>query len=86
MDVLALIPARSGSKRVADKNIKELAGRPLMTYTIDVAINSGCFQHIVVCTDSEKYASIAQIAGAEAPYLRSPGECWRPLPRHSLGE
>ena len=43
-----------------------------MTYTIGVAINSGCFQHIVVCTDSEKYASIAQIAGAEAPYLRSP--------------
>lgn len=72
MDVLALIPARSGSKRVADKNIKELAGRPLMTYTIDVAINSGCFQNIVVCTDSEKYASIAQIAGAEVPYLRSP--------------
>ena len=72
MDVIALIPARSGSKRVVDKNIKELAGRPLMTYTIDVAINSGCFQNVVVCTDSKRYVSIAQAAGAEAPYLRSP--------------
>ncbi len=70
--LVALIPARSGSLRVPDKNIKPLAGHPLMAYTIAAALSSGVFDAVVVSTDSERYAEIARHYGAEVPFLRPP--------------
>ena len=67
---LAIIPARSGSKRVIDKNIRPFAGRPLMAWIIDAARTSGVFERVYVSTDSEKYADIARACGAWAPFLR----------------
>lgn len=71
MKNLAIIPARSGSKGVADKNIKLLVGKPLLAYTIEAAVKSGVFERIMVSTDAEKYAVIAREYGAEVPFLRS---------------
>lgn len=71
MKILAVIPARSGSKGLKDKNIKLLNGKPLMAYTIEAALNSKCFDKVVVSTDSEVYAKIAEEYGAEIPFLRS---------------
>jgi len=68
--IVALIPARSGSKRVADKNIRPLAGHPVIAYTLCAARQSGIFSAIVVSTDSEQYAEIARNYGAEVPFLR----------------
>ena len=68
--VVALIPARSGSKRVADKNIRLLAGHPVLAYTISAAVQSGVFSAVIVSTDSEQYAEIAREYGAEVPFLR----------------
>jgi N-acylneuraminate cytidylyltransferase len=67
---VALIPARSGSTRVPDKNIRFLGGHPLIAYTIAAARASGVFQAVVVSTDSEHYAAIARHYGAEVPALR----------------
>ena len=67
---LAIIPARSGSKGLPDKNIKELNGKPLMAYSIEAANKSGCFTEVMVSTDSEKYAQIARKYGANVPFLR----------------
>jgi len=71
MHSLAIIPARSGSKGLPDKNIISLNGKPLMYYTIKAAVESGCFAEIMVSTDSEKYAEIARNCGAQVPFLRS---------------
>ncbi len=68
---VALIPARSGSKRVVNKNIRKLAGYPLIAYTITAAIKSGVFDDVIVSTDSDEYADIAKKYGAEIPFLRS---------------
>lgn len=68
---LAIIPARSGSKGLPDKNIKMLAGKPLMAYSIEAARKSGCFDEIMVSTDSEKYAELARRYRADVPFLRS---------------
>jgi len=68
--IIALIPARSGSERVKNKNIINYLGRPLISYTIKSAISSGIFDKIVVSTDSVKYANIAKKFGAEVPFLR----------------
>ena len=68
---LAIIPARSGSKGVKDKNIKVLCGKPLMGYTIEAALESGMFDEVMVSTDSEVYAGIARRYGAQVPFLRS---------------
>ena len=67
---IALIPARSGSKRVPDKNIRPLAGHPLIAYSICAALQSGVFASVVVSTDSEAYARIAREHGAEVPFMR----------------
>ena len=67
---IALIPARAGSKRVVDKNIRELAGHPMLAYSIAAAVQSGVFAKVVVSTDSEHYADIARRYGAEVPFLR----------------
>lgn len=71
MQNLAIIPARSGSKGLPDKNIINLNGKPLMYYTIQAAIDSECFAEVMVSTDSEKYAEIARSCGAQVPFLRS---------------
>jgi N-acylneuraminate cytidylyltransferase len=67
---VALIPARSGSVRVPHKNIRPLAGHPLIAYTVAAAQASRVFDAVVVSTDSEIYASVARHYGAEVPFLR----------------
>lgn len=71
MGNIAIIPARSGSKGLPDKNIMELNGKPLMYYSINAALESGCFEEVMVSTDSEKYAAIAKQCGASVPFMRS---------------
>lgn len=68
--LVALIPARSGSKRIKNKNIKLLNKKPLLAYSILSAKKSKLFEKIIVSTDSIKYKSIALKYGAEVPYLR----------------
>lgn len=68
--MLAVIPARGGSKGVPGKNIRELAGKPLVVYTIEAAINSGVFEKVIVSTDSMEIADIARKSGAEVPFIR----------------
>jgi CMP-N,N'-diacetyllegionaminic acid synthase len=68
--IIAVIPARSGSKGIKDKNIRHLAGKPLMAHTILAAENSGVFDEIFVSTDSSHYADIAKECGASVPFLR----------------
>jgi len=67
---IAIIPARSGSKGLKDKNIKELCGKPLMAYSIEAALDSQLFDCVHVSTDSELYADIAKKYGADVPFLR----------------
>lgn len=71
MKSIAIIPARSGSKGLKDKNIKMLCSKPLMAHSIACAKQSGKFDKIFVSTDSPKYASIAEAYGADAHFLRS---------------
>lgn len=71
MKSIAIIPARSGSKELIDKNIKLLCGKPLLAYTIEAAIKSNCFDEVMVSTDSSEYATIAKEFGANVPFLRS---------------
>jgi N-acylneuraminate cytidylyltransferase len=68
--VVALIPARSGSKGVPGKNIKPLAGFPLIAYSIKAALKSKLIDRVIVSTDSAEYAEIAREYGAEVPFLR----------------
>ena len=70
--LVALIPARAGSVRVPGKNVRELAGHPLLAYSIAAARESGLFDAILVSTDSEQTAEIARRYGAEVPGLRPP--------------
>src|SRR5688572_29749983 len=67
---VALIPARSGSKRVSDKNVRMLGGHPLLAYTIAAAQGAALFSRVVVSTDSGEYANIARHYGADVPFLR----------------
>lgn len=69
---LAIIPARAGSKRIAGKNIRDFAGRPILAWSVDVALKSGLFAQVMVSTDDEAIAQIAREAGAQVPFLRSP--------------
>ena len=68
--VIAIIPARSGSKSISDKNIKLLSGYPLIAYSIAVAKCSLLIDRVIVSTDSKKYAEIAKKFGAEVPFIR----------------
>jgi CMP-N,N'-diacetyllegionaminic acid synthase len=68
--VIALIPARSGSERVPKKNIRPLAGHPLLAYAIATAQQAGIFDRVVCSTDSDEIAEIARYYGAEVPFLR----------------
>jgi CMP-N-acetylneuraminic acid synthetase len=69
-EMLAIIPARCGSKGVKNKNIKKLAGHPLLAYSI-AAAKLARIEHIIVSTDSEDYAEIAKNYGAQVPFIRS---------------
>lgn len=67
---VAFVPARSGSKRVPNKNIRLLKGHPMLAYTVRAAIDSGVFDTVICATDSEAYAEVARYYGAEVPFLR----------------
>lgn len=68
MKTIAIIPARSGSKGLKDKNIIDLCGKPMIDYSIEAAIKANCFERIIVSTDSPKYGKIGIDAGAEVIY------------------
>lgn len=68
--VLAIIPARGGSKGIKNKNIIDLCGKPLIAYTIDAAKKSRYVDDIIVSTDDEKIAAVAKECGAEVPFMR----------------
>lgn len=68
MKKIAIIPARSGSKGLKDKNILDVCGKPLMAYSIDAAITSGKFEKVIVSTDSKEYGLIASQYGADVMY------------------
>jgi len=67
---IAVIPCRGGSKRIPNKNIRPLQGKPLISYAIEAALESAVFDSVVVSTDSEKIADIARQCGAEVPFMR----------------
>jgi pseudaminic acid cytidylyltransferase len=67
---LCVIPARGGSKRIPRKNIKEFLGKPIIAYSIEAAVESGCFKKIIVSTDDNEIAKIAIKYGAEVPFTR----------------
>lgn len=68
--ILGIIPARSGSKSIKDKNIKPLGGKPLMAHTILTGLKCSLIDKLIVSTDSQKYAEIAKSFGAEVPFIR----------------
>ena len=67
---IAVIPARGGSKRIPKKNIKVFHGKPIIGYSIEAALNSGCFDKVIVSTDDIEVATIAKRFGAEVPFMR----------------
>ncbi|MFO0106485.1 MAG: acylneuraminate cytidylyltransferase family protein, partial [Burkholderiales bacterium] len=68
--VLALVPARSGSKGLPDKNIRPLGGKPLLAWPIAAALAAQRVDRVIVSTDSAHYADLARAAGADVPFLR----------------
>lgn len=70
MNIVGIIPARSGSRRIPDKNIKMLSGHPLIYYTIREALKAKTLNRVIFSTDSQRYADIAKSYGAEAPFLQ----------------
>lgn len=69
---LAVIPARGGSKRIPRKNLRSFCGLPMIARSIRAALESGCFDHVVVSTDDAEIAGIARDYGAETPFMRPP--------------
>ncbi|CAG21087.1 pseudaminic acid cytidylyltransferase [Photobacterium profundum] len=67
---IAIIPARGGSKRIPKKNIKHFYGKPMIAYSIEAALKSGCFDQVIVSTDDQEIADIAQQYGADVPFIR----------------
>jgi len=67
---VAFVPARSGSERVPHKNVRPLAGHPLLAYAIATAVQSDRFERVVVSTDSDEIADVARWYGADVPFLR----------------
>jgi pseudaminic acid cytidylyltransferase len=68
--VVAIIPARGGSKRIPRKNIKDFNGKPMIAYSIEAAIKSKIFEQVIVSTDDDEIAKVAQAYGAEVPFKR----------------
>ena len=69
---LAVIPARGGSKRIPRKNIKLFGGKPMIAWSIEAALQSGCFDRVLVSTDDQEIFEVAQSHGAEVPFVRPP--------------
>ena len=67
---IAVIPARGGSKRIPRKNIRSFAGKPLIAYSIQAALQSELFRHVIVSTEDAEIAEIARAHGAETPFIR----------------
>lgn len=67
---IAVIPARGGSKRIPRKNIKAFYGKPMIAYSIEAALQSGCFDKVIVSTDDIEIAEVAKSYGAEVPFMR----------------
>ena len=67
---LAIIPARGGSKRIPRKNIKKFHGKPIISYSIEAALQSDCFDNVIVSTDDLEIANLAKNLGAEIPFTR----------------
>lgn len=72
MKTLAIIPARGGSKRIPRKNIKDFLGKPIISYSINSALDCGVFDEVMVSTDDIEIAEIAEHYGASVPFYRSP--------------
>ena len=72
MRSVAIITARGGSKRIPRKNIKPFLGKPIIHYSIQAALDAGCFDEVMVSTDDAEIAEIAKQAGASIPFMRSP--------------
>jgi len=68
---VAIITARGGSKRIPKKNIKEFLGNPILKYSIDAALNTECFDEVMVSTDDFEIANLAKLYGAKVPFMRS---------------
>ena len=67
---LCVIPARGGSKRIPRKNIKLFCGKPMIAWAIEAALQSGCFDHVIVSTDDAEIAEVASQYGAQVPFMR----------------
>lgn len=86
MKRLAIIPARGGSKRIPRKNIIDFAGRPMIAWTIQAALDSAYFDEVLVSTDSEEIAEISIAAGASVPFLRQDhADDFVPVSQASIG-
>ncbi len=71
MSRLCIIPARGGSKRIPRKNIRDFLGKPIIAYSIEVALESGLFDEVMVSTDDEEIAEVSRCYGAKVPFIRS---------------
>ncbi len=81
--MLCMIPARAGSKRIPGKNLKLLAGKPLIAYTIEAALASKLFNDVYVCTEDAQIADVARSCGAIVPVLVPPELCGDLSPSHA---
>ncbi len=89
-EVLAIIPARGGSKGIPRKNIRDFAGYPLIAYSIAAGVQARCVSRTIVSTDDEEIAAVARKYGAETPFLRpaefsQDGTTDLPVFQHALG-
>ncbi|HET6277881.1 MAG TPA: pseudaminic acid cytidylyltransferase, partial [Candidatus Polarisedimenticolia bacterium] len=88
---IAIVPARGGSKRIPRKNVRAFAGRPMIAWPLAAARESGLFDRIVVSTDDDEIAAVAEAAGGEVPFRRPPGLSdditpTRSVINHAVGE
>ena len=67
---ICVIPARGGSKRIPRKNIQKFLGKPIIAYSIEVALKSNCFDHVIVSTDDVEIAEVSKKYGAQVPFIR----------------
>jgi pseudaminic acid cytidylyltransferase len=67
---LAIIPARGGSKRIPRKNIRDFCGKPMIAWSIEAALDSGCIDRVIVSTDDDEIAEVARRHGADIPFMR----------------
>jgi pseudaminic acid cytidylyltransferase len=68
--ILAVIPARGGSKRIPRKNLRDFCGKPILAWSVEAALTSGCFDRVVVSTDDDEVARVARDLGADVPFVR----------------